>query len=445
LSDQKYYDPETEMMDRAQLKALQLERLQWQVERCYNLSPFYRERLDQAGVKPEQIRTLDDIRRIPVVTKQQLREEQEAHPPFGRYLVAGADQFAEIHPSTGTTGIPVNTIWSKEDVKNITEVTARVMWAAGVRPNDIIQNGFSYGLWVAGMSTHYAAQKLGCFTIPIGASMTERHIDYLTRIGSTVLLATPSFALYIAERLKQAGYSTQDLKLRKGLFGGEGGTEAPSTRKRLEDGLGIKAYDFFGLAEIGPTFACECEEQEGIHWAEDHYLVEVIDPETMEPCGPGETGILVITHLTREATPMLRYWTNDYATFTEERCRCGRTHGRSPGGIMGRADDMVIYKGAKFYPVQVEQVIRKYPELTNEFQIILDTDHVSGTDRCTIVVEYAGDLGGAEQMRERLIKDFKTTLNVTPAVDIYTAGTLERTTFKAKRLEDRRRTLGVSG
>lgn len=432
-----FWDEKVETLPREALRALQLARLQWQVQRCWDSSAFYRERLRAAGVEPGAIRSLDDLRHIPIVTKQELRDEQLAHPPFGRYTVADPSTWAELHPSTGTTGEPVNTIWSRSDVDNITSFTARTMWSFGVRPNDIVQNGFSYGLWVAGMSTHYAAQRMGCFTIPIGAAMTNRQIDYLLRPGSTVLLATPSFALHIAEALQERGVSPDDLPLRIGAFGGEGGTENQATRGKIERGLGIQAYDYFGLAEIGPTFASESVAKSGLIWAEDHHIVEVVDPETRQPLPEGELGVVVITHLSREATPMLRYWTNDYARLTSEPSPCGRTHARSPGGILGRHDDLVIYRGAKFYPLQVEKVVRSIPELSDEFRIELAVRQPQGTDVVTVVVESAAD---ADQvaLHDRLRHDLREELLVTPEVRIVAPGTLERTTFKAKRLLDLR-------
>jgi phenylacetate-CoA ligase len=397
------------------------------------------EKFRKAGLKAAHIRTVDDLVHVPVVTKQELREEQIQHPPFGRYTVAPGKDWRELHPSTGTTGAPVNTIWSAQDVRNITEVTARTMWSFGVRPGDVIQNGFSYGLWVAGMSTHYAAQHLGCFVIPIGASMTHRQIDYMLSPGSTVLLCTPSFALHIAENLRQRGVAPQKLKLRLGCFGGEGGTETAATRRKIEEGLRIDAYDYYGLAEIGPTFAAECTAKSGLHWAEDHFVIEIIHPETMERCAEGEMGVLVITHLTREATPMLRYWTNDYARYDSSRCSCGRTHGRSPGGILGRADDMVIYRGAKFYPVQVEKVVRSYRELGDEFIIELTRDEKACTDICTVVCECMEGQEDKQALGYRLKKDLREELLVTPEIRIEDFGTLERTTFKAKRIVDKRK------
>jgi len=435
----KYFDPKIETLDRSDLEKLQMERLQWQLKRCYEESPFYQERFKKAGIKPEDIGSLEDIVHIPPVTKQELREEQLAHPPFGRYTIAPRKDWAELHPSTGTTGIPVNTIWSHRDVKNIASWTARTMWNYGVRPGDIVQNAFSYGLWIAGMSTHYATQELKCFVLPIGAAMTERQIDYLLNPGSMVLVCTPSYALHIAERLAQRGISPKDIPLRRGCFGGEGGAEVPATRKKIEEGLGIDAFDYYGLTEIGPTIASECEEKAGLHWVEDHILMEVINPDTKDRCQPGEVGVLVMTHLTKEAIPMIRYWTNDLASLTMEKCACGRTHARSVGGILGRADDMIIYKGAKFYPIQVEKVVRGFTELSDEFRIELTIDEERRTDICSVVVERMTERGSTEILTSRLKKGLKEELLVTPEITIKPLGSLERTTFKAKRIVDNRK------
>jgi phenylacetate-CoA ligase len=438
MGEGKYFDSEIETMERPELEKLQIERLKWQLRRCYEESPFYQERFKKAGIKPEDIRSLEDIVHIPPVTKQELRQEQLAHPPLGRYVIAPPKDWAELHPSTGTTGVPVNTIWSHRDVENIASWTARTMWHYGVRPGDIVQNAFSYGLWIAGMSTHYACQLMRCFVIPIGAAMTERQIDYFLNPGSTVLVCTPSYALHIAERLAERGISPNDIPLRRGCFGGEGGAEVPATRGKIEKGLGIDAFDYYGLTEIGPTISSECEEKAGLHWVEDHVLIELINPDTEQRCGPGEEGVLVMTHLTKEALPMIRYWTNDLASLTTERCACGRTHARSPGGILGRADDMIIYKGAKFYPIQVEKVVRSFGELTDEFRIELATDEVRGTDICTVVVERVDETVDTERLIPSLKKGLKEELLVTPELSVKPVGSLERTTFKAKRIVDNR-------
>jgi phenylacetate-CoA ligase len=433
-----YYNKDIETMSRERLEMLQLERLKWQVKRCYESPGFYRERFDKVDLKPGDINSLDDMLKIPPVTKQELRDEQLSHPPFGRYVVAPQKDWRELHPSTGTTGTPVNTIWTERDVENITQWTIRTMWSFGTRPGDIVQNGFSYGLWVAGMSTHYAAKAMGCFVLPIGASMAERQVDYLLNPGSTVLLSTPSFALYIAERMSQRGIAPSEIPLRIGCFGGEAGAEIPSTREKIETRLGIRAYDYYGLAEIGPTCASECEEKSGIHWAEDHLLVEIVDPETKKRCKPGEIGVLVITHLTKEAGPMLRYWTNDLARLTTEKCACGRTHARSEGGILGRADDMIIYKGANFYPAQVEKVIRSFSGLGDEFRIRLSTDEKTGIDVITVIAEYESKEVDSEDFKNTVKRAFREELEVTPGLELVEHGTLERTMFKAKRVEDER-------
>ena len=434
----EFYEPEIETMPREQLGKLQLERLKWQVERCYKDSEFYRERFDKIGLKLDDIKSLDDIGKIPPVTKEELRQEQINHPPFGRYTVAPQRDWRELHPSTGTTGIPVNTIWTQRDVENVTQWTARTLWNFGVRPGDIMQNSFAYGLWVAGMSSHYAAERIGCFVLPIGATMTERQLDYFVNPGSTVLLSTPSYALYLAERMRQRGISPDQIPMRLGAFGGEGGTEAPATRKKIEQGLGIDAYDYYGLAEIGPTCASECKEKAGIHWVEDHVLVETVNKDTKEKCAPGEIGVLVLTSLTREVTPLLRYWTNDYAQLDFEKCTCGRTHVRAVGGILGRADDMILYKGENFYPVQVEKVVRSFEELGDEYRIRLTTHERTGADVVTVVAEYIDEKTNAEEFKNKLKRALREELVVTPEVELVKFGTLERTEFKAKRIEDKR-------
>jgi phenylacetate-CoA ligase len=437
MPDRSFWDEKIETLSRQALGQLQLGRLQWQVRRCWEGSEFYRERLRGAGIEPGDVQSLDDLRRIPCVTKQELRDEQLAHPPFGRYTVAPPATWRELHPSTGTTGEPVNTIWSEADCENITSFTARTMWSFGVRPGDVVQNAFSYGLWVAGMSVHYAARRLGCFTIPIGAALTNRQIDYLQQPGATVLLATPSYALHIAEALRERGVSPDDLPLRLGCFGGEAGAENPSTRAKIEQGLGIDAFDYYGLAEIGPTFASECWTKSGLHWAEDHHLVEIVDPASGEPMREGEVGVVVITHLTREATPMLRYWTNDYARLTTAGCECGRTHARSPGGILGRHDDLVIYRGAKFYPDQVEKVVRSFAELSDEFRIELSERQPQGAEVVTVVAE-AHPGTDQEAVTSRLRQALRDELLCSPELRLVPAGSLERTTFKAKRIVDLR-------
>jgi phenylacetate-CoA ligase len=429
-----FWDEVTETLPCEQLRELQFGRLRWQLTRCYEGSAFYRAKLADAGVTPSDVRSLEDIARLPVVTKDELREEQGQYPPFGRYVVAEQASWRELHPSTGTTGTPVNTIWSARDVEAVTDFTARTMWQFGVRPSDVVQNAFAYGLWVAGLSCHYAAAQIGCLVIPMGTAVTtEKQIDFFRRARATALVATPSYALHMAATLREQGLDVDELALERGCFGGEPGTENASTRAKIEVGLGIQAFDYYGLAEVWPTFASECEAKAGLHFAEDHVLVECLDPATGRATAEGEIGVLVFTHLTREATPMLRYWSNDYARLTTEACVCGRTHARALGGIVGRHDDLVVFRGAKFYPSQVEEVIRTFSELSDEFRIEVRREERGGlVAGCVVVAETLA--GGEDELAEQLRRALRRALGVTPAVRLEPYGTLERTTFKAKRL-----------
>jgi phenylacetate-CoA ligase len=429
-----FWDEPAETMSRDALRQLQCRRLGWQVARCHDTSGLYRAKLREAGAEPGDIRNPEDLARLPVVTKEELRADQSTHPPFGTFTVAEPSTWRELHPSTGTTGTPVGTIWSAEDVATITDFTARTMWSFGVRSTDVVQNGLSYGLWVAGMSVHYAVARLGCLVVATGTGVaTDRQIDYFQLARPTVFLSTPSYALHIAERLRERGIAPESLALRLGAFGGEPGAETPATRRKIESGLGIDAFDYYGLAEVGPTFASECVAKSGIHIAEDHVLVECVDPETQRPVPEGELGVLVFTHLTREATPMLRYWSNDYARLSTARCPCGRTHARAVGGILGRHDDLLVFKGAKFYPIQVEKVVRGLAPLADEFRIEVRRQPGGGmVETCTVVAEYLA--APAAGLEGHLQQALRAELGVTPAIRLEPYGTLERTTFKAKRI-----------
>jgi phenylacetate-CoA ligase len=425
-------EPAIEAASRDELRTLQEARLSAQIARCAASPGIYRSRLDSVGAEPEDIRSLEDLERLPVLTKEDLRDDQLRHPPFGTFVVADPAEFRELHPSTGTTGMPVSTIWSAADVETIAGVTARTLWQFGVRPGDVIQNAFAYGLWVAGLSVHYGAARIGCLVVPTGTTTpTARQVEFLRATGSTVLLATPSYGLHIAEALDEDSVDPASLPLRIGCFGGEAGAENPSTRAKLEAGLGIDAFDYYGLAEVGPTFASECEAKAGIHVAEDYVVVECLDPETRQPLPEGELGVLVFTHLTREASPVIRYWSNDYARLSTERCACGRTHLRAVDGIVGRHDDLVVFRGAKFYPSQVEKVVRSFAELSDEFRIEVDAGGGTLVERCTVVCEVRGEQDGVEQ---QLRQALRTELGVTPELRLGPYGSLERSTFKAQRI-----------
>jgi phenylacetate-CoA ligase len=428
------FEPRVETMSRDELRARQEEALRRQLRRCRDASALYRAKLAEAGAQPEEV-GLDELALLPVVTKEELREDQRAHPPFGTFAVADPAEFREVHPSTGTTGTPVNTVWSARDVDTIAAVTARTLWQFGVRPGDVVQNAFAYGLWVAGMSCHYAAARLGCLVVPTGTTIpTQRQVEFLEALDSTVLLATPSYGLHIAEALRERRADPERLALRLGCFGGEAGAENPPTRAKLEVGLGIDAFDYYGLAEVGPTFASECGAKAGLHFAEDYVVVECVDAEELRPVPEGELGVLVFTHLTREATPVIRYWSNDLARLTTARCACGRTHVRAVGGIVGRHDDLVVFRGAKFYPSQVERVVRSFAELSDEFRI--EVRRADGlVESCAIVAEA---VAGEPALEERIVAALRQELGVTPALRLEPRGTLERTTFKAQRIVELR-------
>ncbi|MFQ5694013.1 MAG: phenylacetate--CoA ligase family protein, partial [Nitrospinota bacterium] len=377
------YNPRMETLPRQELCALQLGKLKTYLSRCYHHSAFYRERFDAAGVHPQMLKTLDDLRRFPLTYKRDLRAEQEAHPYFGRIPICAPGDRREMHPSTGTTGRPVHTIWTQSDISYFTEMGARVYRGMGVRAGDVIQNALGQGLWAGGISVQYFAFALGCFIVPVGASMTERQIDFLVNLKTNVLVATPSFALYLSEQLRERGYGPQNLDVRVGIFGGEAGTALPATRRLLEEGLRVQAYDHYGLTEIGASFAGECWAKEGIHWWEDYHVFEALHPETLEPVPEGETGVLVVTHLEREGFPLIRYWTGDLVQVVTGPCPCGRTHARSPGGVRGRADDMVIFAGINFYPTQVEQVVLVTDdEMRTALRLLLE--------RCTLAAALLG-------------------------------------------------------
>ncbi len=386
-----YWDPKIELMSRKDLENLQLKRLRWQIRRCYENSLFYRVKFKKAGVSPEDIRTLDDLEKFPFVFKGELRDEQRR---FGvnRYLVT-RDKLVEAYPTSGTTGEPVLNFWTEMDREYIIDVTARTLWSMGLRSDDVVHNAFKYELWAVGMAIHRAVQKIGGFVLPIGDGKLMRQIEFLVNMSPTAIFSTPTLALKIGSKLHELGYSGDDLTLEFGAFGGEPGAGIPSTRKKIEKLLGIDAYDYYGLMEIAPTFASECTEKAGLHWSEDYHLVEIVDPKTSERVGEGEKGVVVITHLSKEATPMVRYWTGDIARLEYEKCSCGRTHARSPGGIVGRTDDMIIYHGISFYPSEIEEVLRLFPEVGTEYTITL-TDQ----DRCVVEIEL--DPNFASQRRD---------------------------------------------
>ncbi len=433
-----YYSA-TETMSREALEELQLSRLRKQVRWVSKKSNFYSSRLRNANVSGDQLRKITDIERIPFTYKNDIRSDQCSTPPFGANVCEDRENWLEIHSTSGTTGRGTFTLWSKKDVEVITSQAARALYATGVRAHDIVHVAFGLGMFVGGIAAHYGVQRVGAMSVPIGTTDSDQQVEFLVDLQPTVIIATPSFGLYLAEVLRKKGIVLDDLALRVGVFGGEPGAASAHTRRALEDGLGIKAFDWYGSAEVGPDFGYECEYQLGLHWAQDHNLVEVVDSMTHRPVEEGESGVLVVTNLSRTATPLLRYWTNDLVRMTKDACPCGRQGPRALEGILGRSDDMLIYKGVNFYPQQVEQCVRNFRELTSEYKILLDTDSATAKDRCVIQVEIRDESHASTTNVQRALDNnlFKE-LGFHPSVEVLPEGTLERTVHKAKRVDDKR-------
>ncbi len=429
----KYWQPELETMPREELNALQLKRLRDTVERVYSRVPLYRERMDGAGVKPSDIKTLDDIRRLPFTVKQDLRDTY----PYGMFACDMTD-VVRLHASSGTTGKQIVVGYTRNDLDVWDNLIARQLTAAGVGSEDFLHVAFGYGLFTGGFGLHGGAQLVGATVIPVSAGNTARQLTILQDFGSTAICCTPSYALYLAEEAEKAGIADK-LKLRVGIFGAEPWTE--EMRRQIEERLHIKAYDIYGLTEVmGPGVSYECEAQKGMHVSEDNFIVEVIDPDTGEPVPDGTPGEIVYTTLTKEAFPVLRYRTRDIGTVTREKCSCGRTFARM-SKPKGRTDDMLIIRGVNVFPSQIETVLINlgYPP---NYQIIVD--RVNNLDTFEVKVELTDenfdDSVSALSRREKTITEaMRSLLGVGPKITLVNPRTLTRSEGKAVRVIDRRK------
>jgi phenylacetate-CoA ligase len=426
LAARPYWQPDLETMPRASIEALQTDRLQAQVARVMG-SPFYR-RHWQGRVTPDSIQSRSDVVRLPFLYKQDLLEAQLGEPPLGDLSLTTSDHHREIYPVNAARGI-VYTAYEPDDIARTAAIGARILWGASLRPGELVHNGFSYGLFAGGIFVHRAARELGAAIVPIGTDSVKRQVEMLFNFKPAMIVGAPSHVSYLAERIAERGLSPREVGLKAGLFGGEPGAAAAATRSRLEQLFGCKAFDLYGITEVSALLAGECAYQQGLHWAEDHVMVEVINPVTLEPCHPGEQGVLVLTDLTRRSMPLLRYWTGDMATLVTDPCPCGRTHARSLGGIRGRSDELIIYRGAKFYP---SQVARMLTGLAQNFQIRLERDPDSLYDQATLLVEvpHAPAELIAERLREELGADFQ--------IRSVPFGALERSPSSQRMVEDRR-------
>jgi phenylacetate-CoA ligase len=428
------FDPASETMPRSALARIQMARLKQTLEHAYAHVPHYRRKFDAAGVKPDDLRTLTDIARFPFTVKSDLRDNY----PFGMFAVARS-KLLRLHASSGTTGKPTVVGYTAGDLDRWAELMARSLACTGAMPGDVVHNAYGYGLFTGGLGAHYGGERLGCTVVPMSGGGTERQVALLQDFGANVLCSTPSYALNIAEVAQGMGIDLRKSALRTGVFGAEPWSDA--MRRDLEARLGIKAVDIYGLSEImGPGVACECHvAQAGLHGWEDHFLFEVINPETMQPVDLGEAGELVITTLTKEALPMVRYRTRDITRLNADPCACGRTHLRIMR-ITGRNDDMIIIRGVNVYPSQVEAVLVGFPGLAPHYQIVLTRD--GALDSMTVEVELLPEFNGDRLRKvEEVTHHIKSMIGVTCKVEIKSRGYVPRSQGKAVRVKDQRQKL----
>jgi phenylacetate-CoA ligase len=433
MSYQKFFNPE-EGYSRSEIEALQLERLKATVKHCMD-SPFYKERFRKAGLSPSDIRTLDDLKKIPFTTKQDLRDTY----PFGLASVP-LDKCVRLHSSSGTTGNPTVILHTQKDLDEWANAVARCLWMVGCRPEDVFQNTSGYGMFTGGLGFQYGAEKVGMLTVPAAAGNTLRQLKFFTDFGTTVVHAIPSYASRLHEVMVERGIDPRkDTKLRTLVIGAEPHSE--DTRKRIEDMLGVKAYNSFGMSEMcGPGVAFECKEQNGMHIWEDYYIVEIVNPDTLEPVPDGEVGELVLTTINREAMPLLRYRTRDLTRILPGECPCGRVHKRLDR-MKGRSDDMIILKGVNIFPIQIETILMKYEELASDYLITLDTQE----DNDVMIVEvelkdqYIDDYAKLQVLEKDITRRLRDEILITPKVRLVPKVTVPVSEGKAVRVKDLRK------
>lgn len=430
-----FFDEKIERMEKSEMRALQLERLKKIVKYAYERVPFYKKKFDEIGLKPEDIQTLEDIKKIPYTTKTDLRDNY----PYG-LLAVPMDDIVRVHASSGTSGKPTVVAYTKNDLDMWSDCVARLIVAAGGKKSDIAQISFGYGLFTGALGLHQGWEKIGASVIPASSGNTERQVMLMKDLGATALVATPSYGLYISEVMQKMGIKKEDLKLRIGLFGSE--ASSPEMHKELQDKLGVFPTDNYGLSEIiGPGVAGECECKCGMHINEDHFYPEIVDKETLEPVADGEWGELVITTLTKEGLPMLRYRTKDITRLISEKCECGRTTTRMDR-IQGRSDDMLIIRGVNVFPSQIEGVLMSIPEIGGNYEIIVE--RVGHLDKLTINVEVKDvalldNYAKLEDLVKRIKQKLKVVLQIDATVKLVEPQSLKRFEGKAKRVTDLRK------
>jgi phenylacetate-CoA ligase len=430
------WNNEFETLPRNELEALQLKRLKSLVERVYAVVPYYHQQIDKAGMKPSDIKILSDISKLPFTTKEDLR----LNYPFGLFTVP-LEEVVRIHASSGTTGKPTVVGYTKKDIETWAELMARALASAGTNKGDMVHNAYGYGLFTGGLGAHYGAEKLGATVIPVSGGNTKRQIMLMQDFGSTVLLCTPSYALNLAEVMTDMGIDPFSLKLKVGIFGAEPWSE--NMKEEIEKKLHLDAIDIYGLSEIiGPGVSCECiEAKKGLHIYEDHFIAEIINPESGEVLPPGEMGELVFTTITKEAFPVIRYRTKDLTRLISEPCVCGRSFYRMKR-VTGRSDDMLIIRGVNVFPSQVEHVLMSVEEVEPHYQIIIDR---KGTlDEMEVQVEvsektFSDAVKVLEKLKSRIESEIKDLLGISCNVKLVEPKTIQRSEGKAKRVIDMRK------
>lgn len=434
-NDNLYLHPELETLSRSRLEKLQMERLQQTLARCMRI-PFYKQRFAACGLRPEDIRTLDDVRKLPFTTKQDLRDNY----PFGLSAVP-LEEVVRLHSSSGTTGTPTVILHTQHDLDEWANAVARCLYMVGLRKGDIFQNSSGYGMFTGGLGFQYGAERLGMLTVPAAAGNTKRQIKFITDFGTTALHAIPSYAGRLYEVMEEMGIDPRrDTRLRTLIIGAE--PHSDEQRRRIEQMLGVKAYNSFGMSEMcGPGVAFECPEQNGLHIWEDYYIVEIVDPQTLEPVPDGEVGELVLTTINREAMPLLRYRTRDLTRILPGECKCGRHHKRLDR-MKGRSDDMMILKGVNIFPIQIENILMQFKELGTDYLITLT--NLEANDEMTVEVElneFTDDYGFLQRLTKEITRQLKDEILITPRVKLVPKGSLPKQEGKAVRVKDLRKTL----
>jgi len=428
-------DAKIETMPRAELEKLQLKRLQTKVKEVYEKVPFYRKAFKDKGVTPDDIKTLADITKLPFTSKLDFRDNY----PFGLTAVP-MEQVVRIHSSSGTTGKPIIAPYTQNDVDMWAEVMARTLASAGVTKDDVLQNAYGYGLFTGGLGFHYGAERLGAVVIPAGTGNTKRQLLMIKDLGTTVITCTPSYAIILHETAKETGFDFKETKLKIGVCGAEPWSE--QMRNDIESRLGISAINIYGLTEvIGPGVSVECEHKCGMHIWEDHFLAEVINPQTGEHMPPGQLGELVFTTLTKEAQPVIRFRTRDLVSMNIDKCACGRTMMRM-SRVMGRSDDMLVVKGINVFPSQIESVLLDVEGVEPQYMIVVDRQHGFKADDLEIWVEvsedvFSDEVGKMEALEKKLRAELESVLSISPRIKLVEPRTIARTEGKAKRVFDR--------